>query len=143
MRSSLTRTSRLPAVLAIIDAGAQACVLAAAEATAEDAKYQIANTAGAGRKYDRLPYPSSSPGQAPANQDETLIKSIVVPESYDLPGGYAAVGAVVTDLDYGFYLEAGTNKMDPRPYLGPAAVVGEEAMVASVRETAEALKALG
>lgn len=75
--------------------------------------------------------PRSKPGQPPAVQLGNLLNSI----QFDVTvvGGINVIGKVGvdeeylaaktpvgTDVKYGLYLEVGTSKMAPRPYLQPA-----------------------
>ncbi len=74
--------------------------------------------------------PRSKPGQPPAVQIGTLMSSIM--NEVELSGTsvegrvgpdiqyIAAEAAVGTDVNYGLYLEMGTSKMAPRPFLRPA-----------------------
>jgi HK97 gp10 family phage protein len=87
---------------------------------------------GSGREYKRggITHRASTPGQPPAIDTGTLRASIMndvsvkagnvtgrvgVDEDY-----IAAKAPVGTDVNYGLYLEVGTSRMSPRPYLRPA-----------------------
>ena len=61
---------------------------------------------------------ASAPGEAPANDTGDLQKSIMSKMDSIVPSKPAAV--VWTDLKYGKYLEFGTEKIEPRPFITPA-----------------------
>lgn len=61
--------------------------------------------------------PPSTPGSPPHKRTARLQASINWHISADSQGLYAAIG---TDLDYGGYLERGTDRIAPRPFLKPA-----------------------
>lgn len=63
--------------------------------------------------------PASIPGEAPAMRTGTLRRSIDQ-ETERRPLRNEFVGIVGTNLNYGKYLELGTAKLEPRPYLRPA-----------------------
>jgi len=99
--------------------GAKA-VAATAQKVRGDAIKSVQRGAKSGAVYTRSPgqnlsprHQSSAPGQAPATDTGTLVSSIKA-ESKDL------TGRVYSDLEYAFWLEFGTLKMEPRPYLNPA-----------------------
>lgn len=90
-----------------------------------------------------LPRPHSAPGEAPVVQTGNLrrsVHSVVVwdggtlggkPDEngkpqpvYDPPAKGQIVGYVGTNAGYGLFLEAGTARMGPRPFLTPAAADG-------------------
>lgn len=61
---------------------------------------------------------ASAPGEPPANDTGDLQKSIMSKMDSIVPSKPAAV--VWTDLKYGKYLEFGTEKIEPRPFMTPA-----------------------
>lgn len=64
----------------------------------------------------RPPHQASAPGEAPAKDSGDLLRSM------DVEGRRVATGAVVTiacTSGYGSYLEYGTSKMRPRPFMRP------------------------
>lgn len=64
------------------------------------------------------PYPPpSSPGSSPHKRSGRLQTSITWELGEDALGLFAAVG---TNVEYGDYLERGTERMQPRPFLQPA-----------------------
>lgn len=72
--------------------------------------------------------PVSVPGEAPANQTETLAQSIFSTR-IALFTWQVVVGAY-----YGYYLEYGTRKMAPRPFLGPALMWAKGRLEKNVKE---------
>lgn len=61
-------------------------------------------------------YQASAPGEPPAVRTGMLRNSI----KYTVHGvGLSVKGVVGTGLQYGEWLETGTSKMAPRPFLGP------------------------
>jgi phage gpG-like protein len=85
------------------------------EATAK----RITSGPGQGRIYTRhgITHQASAPGDPFATDTGRLRASITHALGRDERGLYARVG---TDVEYGAYLELGTSRMDPRPYLRPA-----------------------
>lgn len=134
--SASLKVDRFDLVEAILTEAAHTACVVGAEVTAEDARNQIAEQIGSGRKYPRLPHQSSAPGEAPVNQMEVLHDSIHANTEVDIVG----IGASTdVDADYGLFLELGTSKMAPRPFLGSAAVEGEAAAAEYVESIPAAL----
>ena len=98
-------------VMATMEAGARLVL--------NDANRSIANGPKSGRVYKRgnVEHQASAPGEAPATDTGRLIASG--------RAGAEVKGDVIRALveykvDYAAYLEFGTRKMAPRPYLIPA-----------------------
>lgn len=70
-----------------------------------------------GRIYKRgaITHQASAPGEAPASDTGALVRSIRVDHQ---PGTGRA--SVVVAADYAGYLEFGTRKMAPRPFIRPS-----------------------
>ncbi|HEY3782361.1 MAG TPA: hypothetical protein VGL56_14865 [Fimbriimonadaceae bacterium] len=93
---------------------AQAICDAAAAAHASEMRRLLAS-GGAGVRYDDLPNESSAPGAAPVSQTGELADSIQV-VALDEVG----IGAATVVSGPAVYLEFGTSKMAPRPFVEPA-----------------------
>src|SRR4051812_5695027 len=94
----------------------------------------ILNTEKTGRVYRHrgVEHQASAPGEPPASDTGRLVNSISTAYDFDNMSG-----SIVVSVDYGFYLEYGTEKMEPRPYLRPALASKGPLMEARI---AEALK---
>lgn len=95
-------------------------VAATAQKVRKDAIKSIQRGTKTGTVYERGPgqnlsgtHQASAPGQAPATDTGRLVSSIKA-----VSNGLS--GAVFSKLDYSFWLEYGTIRMEPRPYLNPA-----------------------
>jgi len=78
---------------------------------AAEMKKSIASGAKSGKKYGN--HTSSAPGQSPANWTGKLIRSIKVQKS-------KGKAFVYITAKYAEFLEFGTSKMRPRPFIIPA-----------------------
>lgn len=84
----------------------------------DDAKLLIKKGPKTGRIYSRkggIQHRASAPGEAPATDHGDLIRSILFDVRYDGLG--ASVGS---DLPYSLFLEEGTTRIKPRPFMAPA-----------------------
>lgn len=81
-----------------------------------EARRLIQDTPKTGRIYKRggVSHQASAPGESPANDAGTLAESIQARMT-----GYIQ-GEVEPTAEYADYLEFGTEKMEPRPYMFPA-----------------------
>lgn len=70
-------------------------------------------TESVGRRYGK--HIASAPGDPPNTDTGRLVGSISVRHEFQ-------VAWVFTNLDYGEWLEFGTTRIDPRPWLEPAAL---------------------
>ena len=78
---------------------------------AEEMKKSIASGAKSGRRYGS--HTSSAPGQSPANWTGKLLSSIKVQKM-------KGISFVYVTAKYAEFLEFGTSKMRPRPFIIPA-----------------------
>lgn len=83
----------------------------AAEFMAADMKKRITSGPKSGRRYGN--HISSAPGQSPANWTGALVRSIKVKKEKHR-------AFVFIEKKYAEYLEFGTSKMAPRPFIIPA-----------------------
>lgn len=110
------KINRLNEMARSIENGAKRILLRVAQDIETDVKYSMA-APKSGRAYQRgeSVHIASAPGEAPAVDSGKLINSIRA-EVIDSKRAVVAVTA-----EYGAYLEFGTRRMAPRPYLVPAA----------------------
>jgi len=92
-------------------------VIRGTEAIRAEAISLILNTEKNGRSYRHrgVTHRASAAGEPPASDTGTLVNNIST--SYDFN---TYTGTVTVTVDYGLFLEYGTEKMEPRPYLRPA-----------------------
>ena len=84
-----------------------------------------------GKTYTRngMSHQSSAPGQPPANDTGELIDSIKVEKRKN-------TSTVKIDADYAGYLEYGTSKMRPRPFILPALMKIKKKLMTMIKRNA-------
>jgi phage gpG-like protein len=105
---------------AAVEKGVSDAIAATALETLTDVRKAIQGPPKTGREYPRGKdgskiHRASAPGQAPATDTGALVSSTYFTKVNDLT---AAIGS---RLDYAFFLEFGTLRMEPRPSWVPAA----------------------
>jgi HK97 gp10 family phage protein len=115
----------------------------AAILVADDTKEHFTKQ-GSGRIYGKRKHRASKPGEPPAIDTGTLRASImseVERHGSNVLGRVgpdvekiAAKAPVGTNVNYGYYLEIGTSKMAPRPYLRPALIRTRKKVVRIFKE---------
>jgi HK97 gp10 family phage protein len=87
----------------------------AADKMATEMKNSILSGAKSGKQYFKngARHTASAPGQSPANQSGALVKSIKV-------GKERNKSTISISKNYAVFLEFGTSKMRPRPFILPA-----------------------
>jgi HK97 gp10 family phage protein len=95
--------------------GAMRGVVRATEAVRNEAIRLMLDSEHTGHIYGRRRHQASAPGEPPAPDTGRLIGSITT--TYDQKN---LTGKVVVGAQYGLYLEFGTQRMEPRPFLRPA-----------------------
>lgn len=116
---------------------AMRAVVRGTESIRNEAINLILSTAKSGRVYQRrgIVHYASAPGEPPASDTGNLVRSITT--QYDRS---TLTGKVIVTAAYGPYLEFGTAKMAPRPFLRPAVANRRDAIEADI--AAEIEKAL-
>ena len=84
-----------------------------------------------GKTYTRngMSHQSSAPGQPPANDTGELIDSIKVEKRKN-------TSILKIDADYAGYLEYGTSKMRPRPFILPALMKIKKKLMTMIKRNA-------
>jgi len=88
--------------------------------------------------YGKRGHHPSVPGDAPAPDMGTLMRSVtfnIVKDGESKVTGY--VGSVILDPPYPVYLENGTSKMLPRPWLAPAVDENRDAILKLLSDGAQ------
>jgi len=99
---------------------------------ANDARRAIASPPKTGRIYGR--HQASAPGEAPASDTGTLLNSI---SGTAKMGPNGPEGVIEARAPYAAYLEYGTRKMLPRPYLTPAIERNRQRFTEALRKALE------
>lgn len=102
-------------------------LLAGAQAIVEDAQHTIHDGAVSGARH--VP---SRPGEAPNNDTGELADSIHIREVIETTDRVQT--SVIVDAKYGGYLELGTSRIMPRPFLSPATKRQHDAVSGGVLE---------
>lgn len=113
---SFSLQTKIPGLSAALRKRAAALVFQTAKAAENAAKIAMTGQKS-GKLYKRgkkKTHQASAPGEAPAVDTGTLRRSILTQRDGDLRA-VVSVGA-----EYAVWLEFGTRRMAPRPFLGPA-----------------------
>lgn len=119
-----------PEVTARVRQAVQRGLVRGGEDVRTEALRLILETAKTGRLYRRrsVTHQASAPGEAPASDTGTLVSRVVVDYSR-LGGLVVSVGAHTA---YAAYLEFGTRRMAPRPFMRPALAAKAKGIEADV-----------
>lgn len=92
-------------------------IVAATEAVRNEAIRRVLEPPKTGRIYRRrgIEHQASAPGESPASDTGRLVNSIRTRYADDY-----LVGIVSASTAYAAFLEFGTSRMEPRPYMRPA-----------------------
>lgn len=122
-------------VIARIRAAAMRGVVIGSELVKSEAVRLILSPPKTGRIYRRkgAEHQASAPGEAPANDTGRLAGSIDA--KYEPEKLTGIIGA---HTDYAAYLEYGTSKMEPRPYMRPALMNKKDEVEKAVQDEVSA-----
>lgn len=129
------------AILARVRLAAMRGVVRGTESVRNEAISLVLNPPKTGRIYRRrgIEHQASAPGESPASDTGRLVGSIRT--AYDHEN---LSGTVNASTNYAAYLEYGTKKMEPRPFMRPALANRREAIEADIaRAVDRALRGRG
>lgn len=108
-------------------------VMAGAFVLESAVKISMSASSHSGRIYGG--HQASAPGETPAVDTGVLVNSIAseLAETSET----SATANVGTGIEYGVYLEFGTSKMQPRPFMRPAIDNNKERIISTVRNYAK------
>lgn len=117
------------AVVARVRAAAMQGVVRATELVRNEALRLVMQTEKTGRLYRRggVTHQASAPGEPPASDTGRLVGSITTFYDQD-----KLTGIVSANTEYAPFLEYGTAKMEPRPFMRPALANKSEEVTALV-----------
>lgn len=106
-------------LIARVRRGAQRGIVAATEDIRTEVTRLIIQTAKTGRIYRRrsVTHQASAPGEPPASDTGRLVGSLRTEYDFD-----HLKGTLMASTSYAGYLEFGTQRMAPRPFMRPALV---------------------
>jgi HK97 gp10 family phage protein len=113
-------------------------IAAGAIAIQREAKRLVNQNAGPTKTAPRRP--SSAPGQPPHKRTGTLGRSIDSETIRRFPNFTGRIG---TNINYGRWLELGTRRMKPRPYLRPALDAKRAAVIQAIRRAGIRMQRFG
>lgn len=79
--------------------------------------------------------PRSIPGSAPAPDNGTLMRSITHNVEVHFGEAFGRVGSTIKNPPYPAYLEYGTSKMAPRPWLYPSVLKNAKYFITDIQDS--------
>lgn len=140
MALTIKKTSKVEKTIELVRDAANYIAEAGAQRAYATAVVWIVGQKGGGIKYSTLPQRSSSPGQKPVYQFGDLVASLKFSPSEESLG--YPCWEFTSDSEVAYWLEHGTPRMAPRPFLTEASVVGGAAMESFGKEVSAILRTI-